>query len=95
MPEGTETICEGALYDVQGDITAPATVKKIEDAYGFGRNIKRIITPKGSFAEWYVTNYKSMFPTKIVYDGEVEPYEHVIAKTERLPLPDFSDGLPF
>ena len=95
VPEGTEAIFEGALYDVHGDVAIPATVKKIEDAYGFGRNIKRIITPKGSFAEWYVMNYKRMLPIEIVYDGEVDPYEHVIVKAERLPLPDFSDGLPF
>lgn len=95
VPEGTETICEGALYDVQGDITVPATVEEIKDAYGFGANIKRIITPKGSFAEWYVMNYKSMFPTKIVYDGEVEPYEPVISKAQWITLPDSSDGLPF
>ena len=95
VPEGTETIFEGALYDVSGDVAIPATVKKIEDTYGFGRNIKRIITPKGSFAEWYIMNYKRMFPIEFVYDGEVDPYEHVIVKAERLPFPDFSDGLPF
>ena len=95
VPEGTETIFEGALYDVHGDVAIPATVKKIEDTHGFGRNIKRIITPKGSFAEWYIMYSRCMFSIEIVYDGEVDPYEHVIVKAERLPFPDFSDGLPF
>ena len=95
VPEGTETICEGSLYDVHGDITVPATVKKIEDAYGLGRNVKRIITPKGSFAEWYVMNYKRMLPIEIVYDGEVEPYDPNTAEEDKEQLPDFFEGFSF
>jgi hypothetical protein len=95
VPEGTETICEGALYDVHGDVTIPETVKKIEDVYGFGRNVKRMITPKGSFAEWHVTDSRRMFKIEIVYDGEAEPWEPDMAKDEKPPLLDFSNGLFF
>ena len=95
VPEGTEAIFEGALYDVRGDVAIPATVKEIEDADGFIGNIKRIVTPKGSFAEWYVMNNKRMFPIEIVYDGEVDPYEPVILKAEWISLSDFSGELPF
>lgn len=75
VPEGTETIAEGALNDVQGSVTIPASVKRIEDVYGFGINVKKMITPKGSYAAWHAIQYKSKFPIEIVYDGEVEPYE--------------------
>lgn len=75
VPEGTEAIAEGALNDVHGSVTIPASVKKIEDVYGFGRNVKKMITPKGSYAAWHAMNHKRMFPIEIVYDGEVEPYE--------------------
>ena len=71
------------------------TVKKIEDAHGFGRNVKRMITPKGSFAEWHVTDSRRMFKIEIVYDGEAEPWEPDMAKDEKPTLPDFSNGLFF
>lgn len=31
VPDGTERIAEGALYDVSGSVTIPASVKMIED----------------------------------------------------------------
>ena len=71
------------------------TVKKIEDVHGFGRNVKRMITPKGSFAEWHAMNYKRMFPIEIVYDGEVEPYDPNTAEEDKEQLPDFSKGFLF
>jgi hypothetical protein len=75
VPEGTEVIAEGALNDVHGSVTIPASVKKIEDVYSFGQSIKKMITPKGSYAAWYVTNKMPSYPLEIVYDGATEPYE--------------------
>lgn len=75
IPDGTEVIGEGSLYDVQGEVTIPASVHKIEYANGFNQRIKSVITPKGSFAAWYLANVRYGFPVKIVYDGEVEPWE--------------------
>lgn len=96
VPEGTETIAEGALNDVQGSVTIPASVKRIEDVHGFGRNVKTMITPKGSYAAWYVMNYKRMVPIEIVYDGEVEPYEPNEQEEEsKRPLPDVFGGFMF
>ena len=96
VPDGTERIAEGALYDVSGSVTIPASVKKIEDVSGFGRNVKKMITPKGSYAAWHVMNYKRMFPIEIVYDGETEPYDpNEQEEKEKRPLPDFSDGFLF
>ena len=93
VSEGTESIAEGALNDVYGSVTIPAGVKMIEDVYGFGRNVKKMITPKGSYAEWHVKKYKHMFPIEIDYNGEVESYEPV--EEEKKPLPDFSEGFLF
>ena len=96
VPEGTEVIAEGALYDVSGSVTIPASVKKIEDVSGFGRNVKTMITPKGSYAAWHVMNYKRMFPIEIVYEGETEPYgPKEKEENEKAPLPDFSDDFLF
>ena len=96
VPEGTETICKGALFDVRGDVTIPASVTIIGEVHGFGPNVKKMITPKGSYAEWHVMHYKYMFNIEIVYDGEVEPWEPDMAKEEeKRPLPDFFNGLPF
>ena len=96
VPDGTERIAEGALYDVSGSVTIPASVKKIEDVSGFGRNVKKMITPKGSYAAWYVMNYKRMVPIEIVYDGEVEPYEPNEQEEEsKRPLPDVFGGFMF
>ena len=93
VSEGTESIAEGALNDVYGSVTIPAGVKMIEDVHGFGGNVKKMITPKGSYAEWHVKKYKYMFPIEIVYNGEVESYEPV--EEEKKPLPDFSKEFLF
>jgi hypothetical protein len=71
-------------------------VKTIEDVSGFGRNLEKMITPKGSYAEWHVMKYKRMFPIEIVYDGETEPYDPKEKEEDKkAPLPDFSEGFIF
>ena len=71
-------------------------MKKIEDVSGFGRNVKKMITPKGSYAAWHVTNYKRMFFVDIVYEGETEPYDPKEEEEDKkAPLPDFSEGFIF
>ena len=96
VPDGTERIAEGALYDVSGSVTIPASVKTIEDVSGFCGNLKKMITPKGSYAAWHVTNYKRMFFVDIVYEGETEPYDPKEKEEDKkASLSDFSNGFIF
>ena len=53
VPDGTEIIAEHSLSDVSGTVCIPASVTKIENEYGLGREITAIRTPKGSYAEQY------------------------------------------
>jgi hypothetical protein len=55
-----------------------------------------MITPKGSFAEWHVTNKRYYYNIEIVYDGETEPYAPNEQEEEaKAPLRDFSKGFLF
>jgi hypothetical protein len=95
VPDGTEIIGKGALEDVHGSVTIPASVKKIGDMFGFGRNVKKVITPKGSFAAWHVTNKRYYFNIEIVYDGETEPYDPNEQEENSPPPMPFSGGFIF
>ena len=63
VSEGTESIAEGALNDVYGSVTIPAGVKMIEDVYGFGRNVKKIITERKSRTCWHICGSLTTAPT--------------------------------
>lgn len=64
VPDGTETICNMALCQVHGTVSIPHSVTKIENAYGLGRHITEIRTPKGSCAEAYAK--KNHIPVELV-----------------------------
>lgn len=64
VPDGTETICDMALCQVHGTVFIPGSVTKIENAYGLGRHITGICTPKGSCAEAYAQ--KHHIPVELV-----------------------------
>ena len=65
VPDGTETICDMALCQVHGTVFIPGSVTKIENAYGLGRHITGICTPKGSCAEAYAQ--KHHIPVELVW----------------------------
>lgn len=64
VPDGTETICDSALSQVHGTVFIPGSVTKIENAYGLGRHITGICTPKGSCAEQYAKKHR--IPAELV-----------------------------
>lgn len=64
VPDGTEMICNMALCQVHGTVSIPHSVTKIENAYGLGRHITGIRTPKGSCAEAYAQ--KNHIPVELV-----------------------------
>ena len=57
VPAGTEVIAKGALYNVHGVVHIPASVTKIEDSWGLGRQVTAIAALKDSFAETYAKKY--------------------------------------
>ena len=69
VPDGTEIIAEHSLPDVSGTVCIPASVTKIEDEYGLGREITAIRTPKGSYAEQYAKKHHTR--VELTVNGEV------------------------
>ena len=76
VPEGTEIICDHALWGVKGTLYVPASVTKIEGYNPFDGGNTIFRTPKGSYFEEYV---KESYPVKrleLTKDKEVvEIYE--------------------
>lgn len=76
VPEGTEIICDHALWGVKGTIYVPASVIRIEGYNPFDGDNTIFRTPKGSYFEEYV---KESYPVKrleLTKDKEVvEIYE--------------------
>ena len=69
VPDNTEIISKGSLAAVSGTVCIPASITKIEDEYGLGREITAIRTPKGSYAEQYAKWHR--IRAELTMGGEV------------------------
>ena len=69
VPDGVEIFSKGALAAVSGTVCIPASVTKIENEYGLGREITTIRTPKGSYAEQYAKDHN--IRAELTVGGEV------------------------
>ena len=71
IPEGTEVICDHALWGVKGTLCVPASVTKAEGFNPFGADIPTLRTPKGSYFEEYAKEYCYMQSLELTVDGNV------------------------